>query len=539
MRLLIFFYTFCTVSVMKIVFSTGAGGHKNSLVFPSGKTFLVPSTSGGRQVKSLEEMPWKNKVTVALNDATKRSKSLQKVRMTKNDIIGIAPKRNNDNKQNVQKITPNAVELKERNIFWNAIGSWKGKKKEAEVKKEKEADKEPLAVTRFRQYLRINTEQPRPDYQKNRDFLFDYAAELGLQAWEYECVPGKLFVGITIDGTDPNLPALLLYSHSDVVPTVPSKWIHPPYDAFKDAEGNIYARGAQDMKCVGVQYMEALRLIFAANGHKPFLRTVHILFGPDEEIGGYDGMEKFIQTDKFRAMNVGFALDEGLASETDEYRVFYGERAVWWLKITCRGAPGHGSRFIENSAGPKLSSILNSFNEYRARQHRLLKANSNLFLGDVTSVNLTKIEGGVQQNVIPNKFTAYFDVRVTPTDDYKKLEAMFTEWCTKAGPDVVYEFVYKSISDKTTPVDPSQNEWWRELSQVFSEEKCKISKEIFCGGTDSRYLRQAGIPAIGFSPMINTPVLLHDHNEFLNERVFMDGVQLYSKIVPRLANLRA
>uniref|UniRef100_A0A183BSX6 Aminoacylase-1 n=1 Tax=Globodera pallida TaxID=36090 RepID=A0A183BSX6_GLOPA len=226
MRLLIIFYTFCTVSGIKIVLSTGVGGHKSSLAFPSGQTFLelVPSTSGGRQVKSLEEMPWKNKVTVALNDATKRSKSLQKVRMTKNDIIGIPPKRDNDNKQLVQKITPNAVELKERNIFWNAIGSWKGQKKEAEVKKEKEADKEPLAVTRFRQYLRINTEQPRPDYQKNRDFLFDYAAELGLKAWEYECVPGKLFVGITFAGTDPNLPALLLYSHSDVVPTISVKF---------------------------------------------------------------------------------------------------------------------------------------------------------------------------------------------------------------------------------------------------------------------------------------------------------------------------
>jgi acetylornithine deacetylase/succinyl-diaminopimelate desuccinylase-like protein len=48
---------------------------------------------------------------------------------------------------------------------------------------------------------------------------------------------------------------------------------------------------------------------------------------------------------------------------------------------------------------------------------------------------------------------------------------------------------------------------------------------------------QLGIPAIGFSPMINTPILLHDHNEFLNERVFMEGVRLYTKIIPRLANL--
>lgn len=30
-------------------------------------------------------------------------------------------------------------------------------------------------------------------------------------------------------------------------------WTHDPFEAFKDAEGYIYARGAQDMKCVSIQ----------------------------------------------------------------------------------------------------------------------------------------------------------------------------------------------------------------------------------------------------------------------------------------------
>ena len=50
---------------------------------------------------------------------------------------------------------------------------------------------------------------------------------------------------------------------------------------------------------------------------------------PDEEIGGHDGMEKFVRTERFQQLNVGFALDEGLASENDKYRIFYGERCVW------------------------------------------------------------------------------------------------------------------------------------------------------------------------------------------------------------------
>ena len=42
----------------------------------------------------------------------------------------------------------------------------------------------------------------------------------------------------------------------------------------------------------------------------------------------------------------------------------------------------------------------------------------------------------------------------------------------------------------------------------------KLDKaEILPASTDSRYVRKEGIVAFGFSPMANTPVLLHDHNE--------------------------
>lgn len=49
----------------------------------------------------------------------------------------------------------------------------------------------------------------------------------------------------------------------------------------------------------------------------------------DEEIGGVHGMLAFTQTDAFRALNVGFALDEGIASASDVYPVFYAERCAW------------------------------------------------------------------------------------------------------------------------------------------------------------------------------------------------------------------
>lgn len=83
-------------------------------------------------------------------------------------------------------------------------------------------------------------------------------------------------------------------------------------------------------------------------------------------------MEKFVETEMFKKLNIGFSLDEGLASINDVYSVYYAERCVWckcfdlyiknfWylgFKIICTGDPGHGSRFIENTAGPKLVRFL-------------------------------------------------------------------------------------------------------------------------------------------------------------------------------------
>jgi aminoacylase len=60
---------------------------------------------------------------------------------------------------------------------------------------------------------------------------------------------------------------------------------------------------------------------------------------------------------------------------------------------------------------------------------------------------------------------------------------------------------------------------------------------IFPGGTDSRYIRGVGIPAIGFSPMNHTPVLLHDHDEFLQAEIFLKGIDIYVKLITAIANV--
>lgn len=59
-------------------------------------------------------------------------------------------------------------------------------------------------------------------------------------------------------------------------------WSFEPFSAETDDYGNIYGRGAQDMKSVGIQYIETIRK-FVDEGLE-FKRTIHIAFVPGENV---------------------------------------------------------------------------------------------------------------------------------------------------------------------------------------------------------------------------------------------------------------
>uniref|UniRef100_A0A8C8Z3R6 Aminoacylase-1 n=1 Tax=Prolemur simus TaxID=1328070 RepID=A0A8C8Z3R6_PROSS len=367
-------------------------------------------------------------------------------------------------------------------------------------------------------------------------FLEERAHQLGLSCQKVEVAPGYVVTVLTWPGTNPSLSSILLNSHTDVVPVFEEHWSHDPFEAFKDSEGYIYGRGTQDMKCVSMQYLEAVRRL-KVEGHS-FPRTIHMTFVPDEEIGGHHGMELFVERPEFRALRAGFALDEGLANPTDAFTVFYSERSVWWVRVTSTGRPGHGSRFIEDTAAEKLHKVVSSILAFREKERQRLQSNPHLKEGAVTSVNLTKLEGGVAYNVVPASMSAAFDFRVAPDVDLKAFEEQLHAWCQAAGEGVTLEFAQKWMKPRVTPIDDS-NPWWSAFSRVFKDMNLTLEAEIFPATTDSRYLRAVGIPALGFSPMNCTPVLLHDHDERLHEAVFLRGIDIYTQLLPALASVPA
>ena len=58
--------------------------------------------------------------------------------------------------------------------------------------------------------------------------------------------------------------------------------------------------------------MRIIALITFSSFHLRVVAQVHIMFVPEEELGGMDGMRLFVHTDHFKELNLGFALDEGI-----------------------------------------------------------------------------------------------------------------------------------------------------------------------------------------------------------------------------------
>lgn len=413
------------------------------------------------------------------------------------------------------------------------------------------------AVQRLQRYLQIRTDHPKPEYYQAAAFLNTTISDLlpAASVRQVELVPGKPILLATIEGSDPSLPALLLNSHTDVVPAEADLWHWDPFAAsiaFVDYEWRIYARGSQDMKCVGMQYIEALSRLMA-KGWTPE-RNVVISFVPDEEIGGLDGLGKLVGGGKnalWQSLNIGAELDEGLPNPRAGFNLYYGERQPWWLVVEATSSPGHGALSPETSAMQIIHGVIGKALAFREAQRSMLDPDSfqNNNIGGVVGVNLAFMESGITSpvsksgyimNMIPSTARCGYDIRVPPHVDPKLMEAEIESWllCSNGErcPGLEYHFVHKVHVPAMTKED---SPFWRAFTQGLAESRGQspgpaVYPGVFFAATDARFVREVDIPSIGFSPMELMPVLLHKHDEFITVDGYLTGIKTYESILNRL-----
>ncbi|KAJ4456386.1 putative aminoacylase 1 [Paratrimastix pyriformis] len=444
-------------------------------------------------------------------------------------------------------------------------------------------------LARFQAYLRINTAQPTPNYSEAVIFFKGLGQSLfpGIPIVEQhgdeprpfatvpielrilELIPQKPIGLLAMIQCYPDLPSVYLNSHIDVVPAPAEEWSSPPFEAAILPSGRIVARGTQDMKSVGMQYLEAMAKI--RREAIPLGRTVHVTFVPDEEIGGVYGTQPFVKSRTFAAMHIGFGLDEGLATEGPHFDVFTGERVAWWLRFEIKGNSGHGSKLLDDTPSEKMAHLLHSLYTFRDAERAKMRAGTPL--GQVTSLNVDWYRGGVTTdggrtfhvNCVPGKIEFGVDFRIPPSIDPESFKARLMGWMQQAedaaaAPTPAPALETPAAPTQTTaetpflqtrtirvwplqlnppintPLVPVNSPWWDAFMGTAKDMGLDFQPAVFPAATDARHIREHGIPCFGFSPMNLTPSLLHQPDEYLHKDIYLAGVEIYRHLIPRLAN---
>ncbi len=116
---------------------------------------------------------------------------------------------------------------------------------------------------------------------------------------------------------------------------------------------------------------------------------------------------------------------------------------------------------------------------------------------------------------------------------------MVRGWAEEIG-DIRLEFETCATLPEAVPTSTSPDfPWFKTLKGVVEDKfGLKLDPVLCPGRTDACFLRQNGIAAYGFTPFTGTPRLLHDHNEFLNEKVFLKGIDIMEDVVEAMANMQ-
>jgi succinyl-diaminopimelate desuccinylase len=201
-----------------------------------------------------------------------------------------------------------------------------------------------------------------------------------------------------------NGPHLMFAGHTDVVPAGDdTAWTHPPF-AAEVANGEMYGRGAVDMKGGIACFVAAVARHVAAHGH--LKGSVSLLITGDEEGPSINGSGKLLDW----AAKRGETWDAAIVGEPTNPEklgdaIKIGRRGSLSGFVTVNGRQGHAAypHLADNPVRGLVTLV-------EALLHPVFDKGSDNF--QPTNLEVTSIDvGNPAANVIPGRATAAFNIR--------------------------------------------------------------------------------------------------------------------------------
>ena len=225
-------------------------------------------------------------------------------------------------------------------------------------------------------------------------------------------------------------PNFCFAGHTDVVP-VGDGWTTEPFGAAI-IDGQLYGRGASDMKCAIAAFVAAAADFLKKSG-KP-RGSISLLITGDEEGDAVNGTRKVLELLKSRGERIDACVVGEPTNPTKLGEMIkIGRRGSLGAKLTVFGTPGHvGYPHLADNPIPRLMKMLSAIVETP------LDAGTAHF--QPSTVAITTIDvGNTASNVIPGAAHAAFNIRFNDLHTGDALIKWLRTTCDRVAGDGMYE----------------------------------------------------------------------------------------------------
>ena len=202
---------------------------------------------------------------------------------------------------------------------------------------------------------------------------------------------------------------IALNAHGDVVPPGEG-WTHPPYGA-EIVDGKVYGRATAVSKSDFASYTFAVRALESLG--TPLKGAVELHFTYDEEFGGEMG-PGWLLRNKLTAPD--YLIAAGFS-----YQVITAHNGCLQMEVTVHGKMAHAA--IPDSGVDALQGATAILNALYAQNTRYALVSSKVPGIKHPYLNVGRIEGGTNTNVVPGKVVLKLDRRMIPEEDPVAVEA--------------------------------------------------------------------------------------------------------------------
>ena len=313
---------------------------------------------------------------------------------------------------------------------------------------------------------------------------------------------------------------IALNAHGDVVPPGEG-WTHDPYGA-EIVDGTMYGRATAVSKSDFASFTFAVRALEAVA--RPTQGAVELHFTYDEEFGGELGPGWLLKN--------GLTKPDLLIAAGFSHEVVTAHNGCLQMEVTVHGKMAHAA--VPHTGVDALQGAGHILNALYALNQQYQQITSSVAGITHPYLNVGRIEGGTNTNVVPGKVVFKLDRRMIPEENPVDVETSIRRTIEQAAserPGITTDIKRLLLARAMTPLPGNQplvDAIQKHAQALLGEPVPALGTPLY---TDVRLYVERGIPGVIYGAGPRT--VLESHAKRADERLDLEDLRCATKVIAR------